>query len=83
VTAIALPENEKRRRQFQHVKTAVTDQHGRSMLRALDPGDYRVYALEDIEGGAWFDPEFAKSYAGKEKKVTLRERARETVDLRV
>jgi protocatechuate 3,4-dioxygenase beta subunit len=83
VMVIVLPENETRRRQFQYVKAIATDQHGRFRFRGLDPGDYRIYALEDVEGGVWMDPEFAKTYAGKEKKLTLREGARETLELRV
>ena len=82
ITVVAIPEKEKRRDQFQFVKMASTDQHGRFTLKSLDPGDYRLYAWEDIESGAWMDPEFLKRSESKAKKLTLREGARETVELR-
>ena len=82
ITVVAIPEKEKRRDQFQFVKTASTDQHGRFTLKNIDPGDYRIYAWEDAESGAWMDPEFLKRSDSKAKKLTLREGARETVELR-
>jgi hypothetical protein len=83
VTVVAIPEREKRRELFQYVKSATTDQYGRFSLKGVDPGDYRLYAWEDVETGAWMDLEFMKPLESKAKKVTLREGGRETLELQV
>ena len=82
-TVVLMPEKESRRTRFEYVKTATTDQHGRFTLKNVDPGDYRLYAWEDIENGAWMDPDIIKPVESKSKKLTLRERGKETADLRV
>ena len=45
----------------------MTDQEGRFTLRGITPGDYRIFAWEDIEPFAYFDAAVVKQYeaAGK------------------
>ena len=52
------------RREYQ-VRTA--DENGMLSLRGLKPGDYKLYAWEDVEQGAPFDPDFLKQYEGQAK----------------
>lgn len=81
-TVVLVPEKESRRSRQEFVKVATTDQHGRFTLKNVDPGDYCVYAWDDIENGAWMDPDVVKPVESKAKKLTLRERGKETVELK-
>jgi len=60
------------------LKTAVTDQSGRYEIKGLAPGDYRVFAFEDIEPGAAEDQDFMLKFTDKSSKVTIRELGTET-----
>lgn len=82
-TVVLIPEKESRRSRQEFVKVASTDQHGRFTVKNLDPGDYRIYAWEDIEHGSWMDPDVINPVESKGKKLTLKERGNETVALRV
>ena len=55
-----------------------------SGLRAVAPGDYKLYAWEegtDLE--LYLDPEFAKPFEKAGVKVTVEESGRARVDLRL
>ncbi len=39
-------------------KTISTDTAGRFQFRGVPPGDYKLFAWEDVERGAWLDPGF-------------------------
>ena len=82
-TVVLIPEKESRRSRQEFVKIATTDQHGRFTVKNVDPGDYRLYAWDDIENGSWMDPDVIKPVESKAKKLTLKERSKESVELRV
>ena len=42
--------------------TASTDAAGRFRLRTIAPGDYKLFAWEYVEAGAWHDPQFLAPY---------------------
>jgi hypothetical protein len=48
----------------------------------LAPGDYTIYAFEDIPPGAFQDPEFLKSYEKSAQALTVREGGRASKQLR-
>jgi hypothetical protein len=48
----------------------------------LKPGDYRLYAWEDVEPGAPMDPDFLKQYEGQAKSLKLDASAHEAVQLK-
>ena len=48
-------------------------------MKNLNPGDYRIYAFEEIEFSAWLDPEYMKPFEGRGEKITVREGAPQTV----
>jgi len=64
-------------------KNGSTDLSGQFEFRGVAPGDYIVFAWEDVEFGAWFDPEFTRSYESVGKRVHISEAANETVELRI
>jgi hypothetical protein len=52
-------------------------------MTGLPPAEYKLFAWEDVEDGAWIDPEFLKPFEGKGKRVTVREGGSETVELKL
>ena len=72
-TVVLVPESALRVR-FQ---SAATDQNGRYHFQAVAPGDYKIFAWEDVDFGSWFDPEFLKRYETSAQPVTVK--AKETV----
>lgn len=59
-----------------------TDQNGHFILKGVAPGDYKIYAWEDIEDGAEQDPDFMKPHESEGKTVSIKERSHETVQLK-
>jgi hypothetical protein len=78
---VAVPESRFRSRPDRYRK-AITDQSGRFTLRGLPPGDYTLFAWESIDGEAYFNPEFLKSYEGQGKALHLNEGDRASVQLK-
>ncbi len=60
---------------------AAVDEKGRFEINGLTPGEYRVYAFEDLARNAWFDPEFLKPYVEQGVPVELRPGAKAEVTL--
>ncbi len=63
-------------------KTADTDQNGHFVIRGVTPGEYKVFAWEDIEEGAYEDPDFMKPHESDGQTVSIKERGHETVELK-
>ena len=47
-------------------KTAATDQDGHFTMRGLPPGPYKIFAWEELDPFAYFDPERYLSYGRAE-----------------
>jgi hypothetical protein len=78
---VAVPELHLRGRPERYRKT-VTDQSGRFTLRGLPPGDYTLIAWESMDGEAYYNPEFLKTYEGQGKALHLDEGRRVSVQLK-
>jgi hypothetical protein len=63
-------------------KTVDTDQKGHFVIQGVAPGEYRIYAWEDIEEGAYEDPDFMKTHESGGTRVSIKERGHETVELK-
>ena len=62
-------------------KSAASDQNGHYEFAAIAPGDYKLFAWDDVEPEAWNDPDFLKDYEKQGEKVALEPRARATANL--
>ena len=63
-TVVAVPETRLRARTDRYRKT-VSDQSGHFTLHGLPPGEYTLFAWESVDGEAYYNPEFLKSYEGQ------------------
>jgi hypothetical protein len=52
-------------------KNVTTDGAGRFHIEGIAPGDYVVLAWEDVEFGAWHDPEFVRRYASLGRTIHI------------
>lgn len=80
-TVTLIPADENRRATNASYKTASTDQNGRFSIKGIRPGEYKIYAWEEIEAGAYQDPEFMKPHESAGKAVSLKEGGHETIQL--
>jgi hypothetical protein len=58
-----------------------TDESGRFRLQGIPPGDYVLFAWEDIENGLWLDPEFLKGHEPSGRPIRIIESSRETIEI--
>ncbi|HEV3331136.1 MAG TPA: carboxypeptidase regulatory-like domain-containing protein [Bryobacteraceae bacterium] len=80
-TVVLVPQEKERRDQPQYYKTTTTDQNGKYTLKSLVPGEYKVFAWEDMEPGAYLDPDFLKPVDSKAEAVSIRENDQKTAAL--
>jgi hypothetical protein len=78
---VAVPETRFRNHPDRYRK-ALTDQSGRFRLRGLPSGDYTLFAWESVDGEAYCNPEFLKSYEGQGKALHVTEGLRVSVQLK-
>jgi carboxypeptidase family protein len=84
VSVIAFPSDPKLwTPQSRRIITARTDSSGTYRLPAVPPGDYLVIAVDDVEAGEWFDPEFLDQIKRDATKVKVDEGEQKTQDLKV
>ena len=62
-------------------KSATTDQYGRFDIRGVAPGDYNLFSWEEVESGAWEDPEFLKPFEKKGQSVSVQDDDQKSVNL--
>jgi len=63
-------------------KTASTDQNGRFTVKGVRPGEYKIYAWEEVEQGAYMDPDFVKPHESAGEKVSVKDSGQATVQLK-
>lgn len=61
---VAVPDAHLRSR-TDHYRKTVSDQTGHFSLRGLRPGDYTIFAWESVEGEAYYNQDFVKTFDGQ------------------
>lgn len=79
---VAVPETRMRGRIDQYRQT-VTDQMGHFLLRGLRAGTFTLFAWESVEGQAYYNPEFLRSYEGQGTSLQTSEGEHKAVQLKV
>ncbi len=64
-------------------KMAPTDQNGSYTVKGVPPGEYRLYAFDNVESGSCQDPDWLKPYESKGERVTLRDNDKQTTQLKL
>lgn len=77
---VLAPQLRSRTERFQ---TTTADQRGRFIMESVTPGDYMLFAWDDLEENTWFAPEFLKEHQAKGEAVAVRENGRTSVMPRV
>jgi len=80
--AVVLIPNTPQQKRFDIYRNGTTDSMGRIHWDGLVPGEYKVYAWEDVENYAWTDPSFMANFDGRGTAVRVTEGSRETVNVK-
>ena len=80
-TVVLIPSVEKRGNQRLY-KITTTDPTGKFSLKGITPGEYKLFAWEQIEMGAYQDPEFLKPFDSKGESVSIKQKSQETRQLK-
>jgi hypothetical protein len=70
-----------RRQRADLFQSISTDESGRFRLQGISPGDYVLFAWEDIENGLWLDQEFLRRHEQSGKPVRIIESSREAIEI--
>jgi len=82
-TVVLIPEGLNRRQRSNWYRTTTADRSGKFVLNGITPGDYKLFAWDDIEDGAWMDPDVIDKVENRGAQITVREGGSETLDLTV
>jgi hypothetical protein len=82
ITVVLIPQSAVRRTRAEFYRTATTDEQGKYVLTSVPPGEYRLFAWDDVEDTAWMDAEFLKPLEPRGTAVTVRPDDAQTVDLK-
>ena len=79
IPTVLIPDRNRDRRDI--YKAAQSDQNGHFIINGIAPGDYRLFAWEDIEPFSYYDPDVLKQFEDKGKPVHVVETTKDTVEL--
>jgi Carboxypeptidase regulatory-like domain len=80
-TVMLIPQEKERHEQQSYYRVTLSDQNGSFTLNGLTPGEYKAYAWEDLEAGAYMDTEVMKPLESKSEALSLHESDRKTLKL--
>ena len=70
------------RSQWRLYKIANTDQNGHFSMKGVPPGEYTIYGWEDIEQGAYQDPDYVKPHESAGQRVSIKQGDHRTLQLK-
>jgi hypothetical protein len=82
VTVVLIPDGVGRSR-FDLYRTTSTDALGHFHVEGVAPGDYRAFSWEDVENGAWQDPDFIRQFEDRGKPIRINEGGTTNIELRI
>jgi hypothetical protein len=80
---VALVPDAPLRRRWDLYKSGATDQSGNFTFRGIPPGDYEVFAWEQVDDNIWTIPEFLRNDEGRGKPVHIGSSANEKTEMNV
>jgi hypothetical protein len=80
-TVVLIPDAPLRER-LDLFREATTDEAGKVQIERVIPGNYKIFAWEEIESGEWWDPEFMMTQEARGTPVRISEKSRESVEIR-
>jgi hypothetical protein len=65
------------------VRSARPDQHGEFSIKGLPAGKYLIAAVDYVQDGQWYDPEFLADLRPRAERLSLAEAESKRIDLTV
>ncbi len=81
-TVVLVPDPSRRQRQDAY-RSATTNESGRVHFEGVIPGDYKVFAWDEVEFSAWQDPDFIRMYEDRGKPLRILENGTASGELRL
>ena len=81
VSAVLIPNRQRERRDL--YRMATSDEGGRFKIPTVVPGDYKLFAWEDLESFAYHDADFLRKYEEHGVPVSVAENGKITVDAKM
>src|SRR5262249_50500130 len=69
-TVVLLPMN---RNRIDLIRFVTTDASGKFRFDRVPPGDYKLFAWDEVEQGAWQDPQFMQSFEERGMAIRVEE----------
>ena len=82
VSVVLVPDAAHRQRSDLY-RTISSDALGHFHVEGVTPGDYKAFAWEDAETGAWQDPDFIRLYEERGKPIRVSENGQTNIELRL
>jgi hypothetical protein len=82
-TVALIPQEKERRGRESYYKTTPAGDDGRFAFRDVPPGEYKLFAWEEVESDAYLDPEFVQPQESKGEAVTVHEGDRLNVQVKL
>jgi hypothetical protein len=80
---VALVPDPRLRRRNDLYKIVYTDSVGRFQMSGITPGEYKLFAWDNVETSAWQDPDFIQTYESFGRRIRIEEGSKEDVQLAV
>jgi len=81
--SVTLVPDAQRQNQRRFYKTAVSDKLGQFALRGVAPGDYRLFAVDEMDRNALLNPDFLRQHEDSGQAVHVEENTQANVQLEV
>jgi 5-hydroxyisourate hydrolase-like protein (transthyretin family) len=80
VSVVLMPEV---RRRSELYRATTTDVAGRFHFDRVPPGDYKIFAWEEVQDGTWYDPEFLRTVENRGTPIRILEGRTENARIEV